>query len=691
MKRFFKQTVILMLVLCFTMLQALSVGASQTTSYTKTLDDDNNLVRTQDAYLPDRTITNLGLSTPSDIYVDDNSLMYIADTDNSRVVIYDLNTETVVQVIGRDICEGISTPKGVFVDQEGNIFIADTGAATVFKVSPDYTMLAKFDKPDTPIYSDAKYDPAKVAVDAGGSIYIVCESNNTGIVQLAGTGEFLGYFTSNKTVLSPKQVFLKLIYTKEQELKSAALNANPTTFSNIFVDDEGTVYTTSMNGTQSLRMDLIKKHSTDGSNMYTKEGRPGVVSTAHTTDIFVDSQGIIYSSDVDGFITIYTSSGDLIFQFGAQNKYGTDISGLFTKLNSVTVDNQGVIWTVDSEKGYLQSFIPTDYATTIYTAQNLYEHGQYEQSLIEWNKVLRLNQMSVLAHKGVGKAYYQDGEYEKAMEHFEIAGDRDQYSNAYWEVRRDQIGDNISKAFIFLLVIIVLRIAWAIGDRKKALSKKKRDLGQKLKNVPVLGELWYSFRTARHPIDRYYDIRVGKNGSLVAATIIYIIFFITYMIYQTSKGFVYQKTDIEDMDISAIVVGFFAILILAIICNWLVTSINDGDGTLKQIYMIPAYGLVPAWISMIAVIAFSYVLTANEAFLLTVMLVVGVGWTIANIFNGLSTVHDYSFGQTVVSIIITFLFMIIAAVVVVIVIIMWDQLSDFLITAVKEVIRNVTA
>ena len=94
---------------------------------------------------------------------------------------------------------------------------------------------------------------------------------------------------------------------------------------------------------------------------------------------------------------------------------------------------------------------------------------------------------------------------------------------------------------------------------------------------------------------------------------------------------------------------------------------------------------------MIAVILFSYVLTYNESFLLTVMLYIGVGWTIANIFNGLSTVHDYSFGQTVVSIIVTALFMLIAAVVVVIVIIMWDQLSDFLITALKEVVRNVTA
>ena len=40
--------------------------------------------------------------------------------------------------------------------------------------------------------------------------------------------------------------------------------------------------------------------------------------------------------------------------------------------------------------------------------------------------------------------------------------------------------------------------------------------------------------------------------------------------------------------------------------------------------------------------------------------------------------------------IITFVFMLIAAIVVLIVIIMWEQLSGFLITIGKEIIRNVT-
>lgn len=98
------------------------------------------------------------------------------------------------------------------------------------------------------------------------------------------------------------------------------------------------------------------------------------------------------------------------------------MSGLFSSLTTIAVDNNGNIWTADGKKGFIQSFTPTEYATTIYKALQEYENGDYTDALKDWNYVLRLNQMSVLAHNGVAKAYYNDEEYDKAMEHFEIAG-----------------------------------------------------------------------------------------------------------------------------------------------------------------------------------------------------------------------------------------------------------------------------
>ncbi|MDF2611515.1 MAG: hypothetical protein K0R92_2989, partial [Lachnospiraceae bacterium] len=170
---------------------------------------------------------------------------------------------------------------------------------------------------------------------------------------------------------------------------------------------------------------------------------------------------------------------------------------------------------------------------------------------------------------------------------------------------------------------------------------------------------------------------------------LYILFFVIYMTYQTGKGFIYQFVAVEDMDINAIVFGFFAILILFVISNYLVTSIKDGDGSLKQVYMIPAYGMLPTMVSMLVITIMSYFLTYNESFLLTIILNIGIIWSVVVIFIGFQTVHDYTMKEMISSTIITFVFMIIAAVIAMIIIIMWEQLWQFIQTLVEEMTRNV--
>lgn len=686
MRKLWKKSSALFLALIFTVMAVLPVAASQATSYTYTMDDQSEMVRTQDAYLPDRTITDLGLSDPEDMIIDDNNQAYIVDTGNRRIVIFDLNTEKVVKVINKQTVEskyftGFDTPKGIFRTNEGEIYVADTGAKTVFRFTKDFEYVRRYDRPTAPIFADTNYEPSKVAVDSGNNLYIVSEGVYAGIIQLANTGEFLGYFTSNKATLTPQQVFLKIIYTKEQQKKSAALNTLPSTFSNVYVDKKGTAYSVCM----GKGGDLLKKHSTNGKNMF----NGAIISSDAFTDVTADDNGIIYASDSKGFIWVYTNSGEVIFSLGEQAE-DTDISGLFSSLTTIAVDRDGNIWTADGKKGFLQSFTPTEYATTIFKALDEYESGDYDDALKDWNYVLQLNQMSVLAHNGVAKAYFNAEKYDKAMEHFEIAGNRDGYSDAFWEVRNKSIQKWLGTVLVILIILIALKVIIGFIDKNKIIKKKKRALGKVLKNTPVIGEIGYAFKCAKHPIDRYYDIRVHKNGSMIAATIIYIVFFGVYMLYQTSKGFIYQYTKVEDMDMGAVVVGFFAILILFIVCNYLVTSITDGDGTLKQVYMIPAYGLMPVMICMLATIGMSYVLTYNESFILTVIMIIGLVWSIAVIFEGLSTVHDYDFKNTVVSLLITAVFMLIAAIVVLVVIIMWEQLYDFLLTVGKEIIRNVT-
>lgn len=666
----------LLLVMVFTMiLPASSSVASQTTSYTYTLDNKGYLVRTQDAYLPDKTITDLGLANPDDLFVDDDNMLYIADSGNARIVKYSIDTAKIVNIL--EYAE-FTKPTGIFVTKKGDLYVADPAARMIFRFDKDFNFIESFARPDTPIFSDTNFQPMRISVGNNGDMYIVGEGVYSGIIQLSAEGDFLGYFTVNKTKLTLVQAFQNAIFTREQ--LANLTERTPTTFSNIFIDKSNIVYTTTM-GTNE---DGLKKHDTAGGNMFIDQD-PCFINM---TDLWVDEQGIIYTSCSSGYINIYSSAGEWIFNFGSSNS-DLDVSGLYTTLPSITVDRSGTIWTVDGDKGYLQSFEPTEYANMIYEAMTLYEKGLYQESQEKWSEVLRLNQMSVLAHNGVGKAYLHAEDYESAIPHFEVAGNRTYYSQAFWEVRNGYIQRGLPVVAIIILVLTAIGMIVGRLDKEHKVRKFKKKVSGKIAEIPVLGDLQYAFKIATHPVDRYYDIRIRKKGSVLGATVIYLLMFLSFMLYQTKKGFIYQTVAVEDMDINAIVIGFFAIIGLFILCNYLVASIKDGDGSFKQVYMIPAFGCMPAMIALLMVTVMSHGLTANEAFMLDVVMNAGIIWSLILIFVGLMTVHDYTVKETIVSLIITLVFIIIIAVVSIVIIIMWDQLWGFLKTVGEEMAHNV--
>ncbi|MDF2540613.1 MAG: hypothetical protein K0S47_331 [Herbinix sp.] len=675
MKKHIKAGLLLLIAFVVSGIPTLSASASQATSYTYTMDDKGYWTRTQDAYLPDKTITDLGLASADDLFIDKDNKLYIADSGNRRIVKYSIDTAVVEGTLEY---EGFTTPRGIYVTKTGDIYVADAGAKMIFRFDKDFNFIESFSKPETPSFADTSFEPLRIAVDNSKNMYLVGEGVYNGIIQLAPSGDFLGYFTVNKTKLSLVQAIQNAIFTRAQ-LENLVARV-PTTFSNIFIDNKGIVYTTTM-GTNT---DGLKKHNTAGGNMFITQDW---VSDS-MTDVYVDEQGIIYTSEASGYINIYSSSGELIFDFGSF-VFDLDISGLYSSLPSIAVDKDRNIWTVDGDKGYLQSFKPTDYALMVYNSMGLYEKGLYEDAMKNWNEVLKLNQMSILAHNGVGKAYLHSQHYREAMEHFKVSGDRDFYSEAFWEVRNEWIQSNLKYIVTACVILWFVSAVVKRVDKKRKVRNAKRAIGAKIMGIPILGDVLYCMKIPKHPIDRYYDIRVKRKGTVLGATILYTMFFIAYMAYKTSKGFIYQLYDVEDLDINAIVIGFFAILILFIICNYLVTSIKDGDGSFKQVYMIPAYGSLPCLISLISITIMSHYLTNNEAFILTVILYIGIVWSVICIFLGFQTVHDYTMKETVVSMIITFVFMMIAAIMVLIVIIMWEQLWSFLKTIGKEMMRNV--
>lgn len=653
----------------------ISSMASQTTSYTYTLDDKANYMRTQDAYLPERTKTAMGLNAPEDMFIDQNNVMYIADTGNSRIVKYDIDTD---KVLGDYTYPEFQTPKGIFVNAQGEIFVADSKAKAVFVFDKNFELIRKIEKPNVPAFGDTAYEPSKVAVDDSGVIYLVSEGVYNGVIQLDETGEFTGFFAVNKADLSLFQKIQTLLFTREQLAR--LVNRNPTTFANVVLDYRGIVYTITLGDDENP----IKKHKTNGSNMFadTVYGYPDI------SDIWVDDDLLIYTTSKTGYVDVYTPEGEMIFEFGSYVS-NLDVAGLYSSLSTMAVDNNGYVWTIDGIKGYVQSYRPTEYAIKVYEALKLYSGGHYEEALVVWDEVLAMNQMSVVAHDGIGKAYMSQFNYENAMEHFEVAGNHEMYSEAFWELRNVWMQTYL-QYFLILIMVLVL-VVFVVGkvDRKGKVKAFNKAVSKKIMSTKGLGDTLYALKVARHPMDGYYDIRVSKKGTVLGASILYVIFFVSFMLYMLAKGFIYQYYDVQDLDINSIVVGFFAIIGLFVICNYLVTSINDGEATLKKVYMLVAYSFGPVIITLLGVTALSHVVTTNESFFLSVAMLIGSIWTVIIIFIGLQTVHNYSGKETIKSILLTVLLIFVVILVLLIVSIMWEQVWTFLSTIGKELMQNV--
>lgn len=656
-----------------------TVSAAQSTTFTYAVDRRGWLVRTQDAYLPEHTITNLGLKKPEDIFFDDKNNLYIADTGNKRIVVYNTDLGIVTKEITNP---ALNTPRGVYVTKNGNIYVADSSASAAFCFSPDGELLKTFERPDSPAFGDTEFKPYRIAVDLRGSLYIIGEGVYNGIIQLSVEGEFLGYFSSNKSSRTFVQFLQDIFFTDAQ--KAGLIDRVPTTFSNVFTDKRGIVYSTSMGEQASFDGTGVKKHNMAGTNMF----KDGVWSFNALTDLTVDKNGIIYAVDISGKVFIYAPDGEIIFMFGG-DRTEDDIAGLYSSLMGVAIADNGQLWTVDNEKSFLQSYSPSEYTLSIFKALKLFDEGNYVEAGNQWEDVLRYNQMSSLAHYGLGKSLLYRQIYDEASEHFEIAGYRYYYSQSFWETRNEWLLANLYWILIVAVVILLAVTSLKYIDRKHRVKNFIKTYTTKLRNVKILKNVFFTAKVSRHPLDAYYYLKRKQGGSFISALVCFLLFFFAFIYNQIGKAFILQYVGVEDMDVGVIVGGFFAIFALFIVCNYLVTSIKDGEGTILQIFQVISYGLFPAAVSLLTATLLTYIITFNEIFLLDAVTAVGFLWSGVLIYLGLQEVHNYNVKNNVISLIITAAFILIVIIIVFNLTILGEQFGQFFEALTRELITNV--
>ena len=646
----------------------------------ETMGPDGQLAAAQPSYIPEEKIviptgvsTNDRFSSPEDMCIDNaTNKIYVADKGNKRIVVLNKDDESYCEEVTYYTSEGtdisFSSPSGVAINST-NLFIADKDLQKIVVLNKnDLSFVKEISKPDSILVGkNTKFSPIKVQADDAGNIYAVLEGLTKGVMQLDAEGNFISYIGANvttTTLLARLQSFFG-VTSNDYVLAAGA----PVT--NICLDNKGLLYTVSNNTPTA-----VKKLNTAGNTILTMN-----YNDSSTVSSYVDPDGNIFSVQSSGYVTVYDSYGSLLFRFGGKNS--EDILGALKSPVAVGMSNDKQLLVLDKEGGIIISYSSTYFADLVYEAVSYYKEGLYLEGEPSWNEVLKYNAKFILAYEALARASMKRGDYKTALKQFRLAEDKAGYSDAFWQIRDNWIRNNLVWVIIPIVVLVAAVAVLKFVDKKKpALFAPVKNFFGKAKSAPVVNELGLTLTFMRNPRETVYEIKFKKRARVVGAIVLYVFFVALQILKIYLTGYLFNNVGRSD-GLSTILLSTVPILML-VVANYYVSSVRDGEGKLKDIFISFIYALSPYLVFSLPLFLISNIVTYNEQAIYFMVVGFIYAWCGVNIILTVMELHDYSLGKALINIILTLVCFILAIAFVLILYVLGYQLVSYIISLFKE-------
>ncbi|MCR4597576.1 MAG: hypothetical protein K5678_00920 [Acetatifactor sp.] len=441
------------------------------------------------------TSADLGLDKPisttaTGLTVIGNDI-YLCDTGNNRIIQLsrvdreDFEVVNIFDSFKGDVeVNTFNKPQDFQINEDGNIFIADTDNNRVLKLDSEWNYIMEFNKPtDNTLDEALVFQPTKLAVDTAGRVYCIATGINKGMIKYEADGTFSGFVGATPVVYNLWDYIWKRFFsTAAQREKQASFV--PTEYSNLYMDHDGFIYACSSNlaeeDLKSGSAKAVRRLNLMGSDILIQNGEfpvygdiymgsgGGYTGCSKIVDVTAfDNDSYVLLDKERGRLFVYDSQGRMLFAFGGKG----NMDGYFSKDQPISLDHMGYdLIALDSISKTITVFTPTDYGKLVFQAMDQFDAGLYEESGETWQAVMDLNGNYDLAYIGVGRALLRQERYKEALEYFELKFDDDNYSKAFKQYRKQWIEEHI--LVIFIVVFAVLIVPMIIGR----LGKIKREI-----------------------------------------------------------------------------------------------------------------------------------------------------------------------------------------------------------------------
>ena len=458
--------IILFLAVLFTAVSAFGTPTNYTYNYDFWLEQ----VASPDAYRVSAYIlgTSLGIgnfNSPQGLFIRGNRI-YVCDTGNNRIVKIEAreNGEHVVtanvysvRIDGKE--SPLKAPMDIFENRDGNLYIADTENNRILILDNDWNFIHAIYGPDDESFDGSTdFLPYKLIVDFANRIFVQARNINKGLMEFDNRWEFSGYMGANKVNVKMIDYLWKLVSSEEKK-KNMDLFI-PTEYSNLALDHDGFIYVTNATGqTEPVRrlnamgQDILIRNGYEkpvGDLVYGNAG--DIRGPSRFADIVAfENDSYACFDRTRGRIFVYDFQGNMLYAFGGHGNR----EGSFKQPSAL--DKMGsALYALDMNYGALTRFDLTGYGTLINRAIDEYKAGRYESSAEIWENVLKMNGNYDLAYIGIGRAALRQGEYQKAMKYYKLKHYREGYGKAFQLYRKVWMEENLWWMLLVLGIVIVL-------------------------------------------------------------------------------------------------------------------------------------------------------------------------------------------------------------------------------------------
>ena len=167
----------------------------------------------------------------------------------------------------------------------------------------------------------------------------------------------------------------------------------------------------------------------------------------------------------------------------------------------------------------------------------------------------------------------------------------------------------------------------------------------------------YAFYTITHPSNGFYEIRHRQKGSVPLAILFVFLFAVCFSANRQYAGFVVNFVNPMEVNSLTEMITVFVLFILFCVGNWSVTCLMNGEGRFKDIVTMTGYSMLPMILTQIPAIIISNFVVQDEEAYYYLILYFGIAWFVLLVITGVMTIHNYTFGKTLITLICTFVAM----------------------------------